>query len=108
MRNVVQAKRPAVLTARVVQWDREKGYGFLQVGGERVFLHRRDVSSANGGLRVGDKVNFILGDDAQGRVCAKEAECQRGRAKALLVGSLVPIALLALPVAALVSRGIDV
>jgi uncharacterized membrane protein YsdA (DUF1294 family)/cold shock CspA family protein len=108
MRNVRQAKRPAVFMARVVQWDREKGYGFLQVGAERVFLHRRDVARANGGLRVGDKVNFILGEDAQGRVCAKEAECLSRRAKGLLVGSLVPIALLVLPVTALISRGVDV
>ena len=31
-----------ILSARVAEWDRQKGYGFLDSGRERIFLHRRD------------------------------------------------------------------
>jgi len=45
-----------ILTARIVEWDRLRGYGFLQVGKERVFLHRRDFAELYRAPVVGDKI----------------------------------------------------
>ena len=61
------------LTAKIVEWDRQKGYGFLQVGQRRVFLHRRDFVEHHKRPAVGDAVRFMLGQDAKGRTCATNA-----------------------------------
>ena len=61
------------LTARIENWDSEKGYGFLRVGPRRVFIHIRDFAERHKTPEVGDVIRFSLGTDTRGRVCAKEA-----------------------------------
>lgn len=61
------------LKARIVQWNREKQYGFLQSGKTRVFVHIRDFAEHHKAPEVGDKILFEMGQDARGRTCAKNA-----------------------------------
>jgi uncharacterized membrane protein YsdA (DUF1294 family)/cold shock CspA family protein len=95
-------------TAKVVEWNTEKGYGWLQWADKRVFMHRRDYSGPNRTPEVGEEVHFILGKDAQGRHCAKNAVSDRGRGGGTGSLSLVLLcAMLGLPTVALQRLPID-
>lgn len=59
--------------ARILEWYPAKGFGWLQVGKTRVFLHIRDFSERRKQPTVGDVVRFQMGRDAQGRACATQA-----------------------------------
>ena len=61
------------LIGQIVEWDAERGFGFLQSGPTRVFLHRRDFSERRKDIELGDRISFLMGTDTQGRPCAKEA-----------------------------------
>lgn len=74
----MQPPSSAEWTAKVASWNREKGYGFLQFGDKRVFLHRRDLVGVHRTPAVGDKVRFLIGHDDQSRACARKAVCLRG------------------------------
>lgn len=60
-------------TARIVDWNSEKGFGFVQAGPRRVFIHIRDFAERHKRPEVGDVIRFSLGTDAQGRPCATNA-----------------------------------
>ncbi|MES2469290.1 MAG: DUF1294 domain-containing protein [Verrucomicrobiota bacterium] len=62
-----------ILSARVAEWDRQKGYGFLDSGRERIFLHRRDFVKWHRPPAVGENIQYSLGRDANGRRCAVKA-----------------------------------
>jgi uncharacterized membrane protein YsdA (DUF1294 family)/cold shock CspA family protein len=70
-RSPVKSDPPS--TAKIVEWDYEKGYGFLLAGKGRVFLHRRDFIDRHRRPVVGDVIGFTLGQDAKGRACATNA-----------------------------------
>jgi uncharacterized membrane protein YsdA (DUF1294 family)/cold shock CspA family protein len=96
---------PSVLKAKVVEWDRAKGYGFLLVNNRRLFLHRRDFVHSHRAPVVGDTVRFIVGKDAEGRPCAREAVLlQRGLGMSG-VSLLVLLVLMVLPVMAALRQG---
>ena len=108
------------LTARIVEWDHRSGYGFLQLGKERVFLHHRDFAGFHRAPAVGDKISFSMGRDARGRSCAKNAVHANGGVGIEVVSShanggggigvvsiLVLIGLLVLPVIAGQQFGAD-
>ncbi len=59
--------------ARILEWNPAKGFGWLQVGGKRVFLHIRDFAERHKQPEAGDVVQFQMGRDAKGRACAKQA-----------------------------------
>lgn len=61
------------LNGRIVSWDPAKGYGSVEAGGARVFLHIRDFAERHKRPEVGDEIIFEKGTDAKGRVCAKAA-----------------------------------
>jgi len=65
-------KSPAV-TAPIVEWKRDKGYGFLQVGRERVFLHHRNFARQHKPPEVGDVLRFTMAKDGLGRLFASKA-----------------------------------
>jgi len=52
------------LTGRVAWFDARKGHGFIcrDDGGQDVFVHRRQVISKDGRLKVGDLVEFHHAD----------------------------------------------
>ena len=91
------------LKGRITEWSKERGFGYVDSEGKRIFLHWRDFKERLKQPEPGDEILFTLGTDKQGRSCAKEAihakdgGSVRGRHWLLLA------ALLALPVYALVT-----
>lgn len=86
--------------AKVAVWDRAKGYGFLQCGNQRVFLHRRDFVGPHLTPRIGEEILFTLDHDAYGRACARNAVSLRKGLGISLVSLLILVALLILPITA--------
>ncbi len=64
---------PINQTGRIVEWRKDRGYGFVESDGRRVFLHRRDFAELLKAPEAGDNVSFIVGADEQGRPCATAA-----------------------------------
>jgi uncharacterized membrane protein YsdA (DUF1294 family) len=64
---------PNVKQAPVSEWDRQKGYGWLGVGQDRIFLHRRDFIQWHRPPAVGEMIQYVAGWDASGRRCATRA-----------------------------------
>jgi uncharacterized membrane protein YsdA (DUF1294 family)/cold shock CspA family protein len=94
------------LKAKIVEWDDEKGYGFLRVGKGKVFLHRRDFAERHKRPAVGDVIRFTPGQDAQGRSCAKEAVHANDGGRITVLAVLMLGCLLVLPALALHRRGV--
>jgi uncharacterized membrane protein YsdA (DUF1294 family)/cold shock CspA family protein len=95
------------LTAKIVEWDDEKGYGFLQVGKDRLFLHRRDFAERHKPPALGDVIRFTIGQDAKGRTCAKNAVHVNDGGRITVLAVLLLGCLLVLPAIALYRRGVD-
>lgn len=87
-------------TAKIAEWDRAKGYGFLQCGNQRVFLHRSDLVGPHLTPRIGEEILFTLGHDSLGRARAKNAVSLRKGVGISLVSLGVLAALMILPVTA--------
>jgi uncharacterized membrane protein YsdA (DUF1294 family)/cold shock CspA family protein len=68
-----QLKLSSVYTAAIVEWRQEQGFGFVQLGAARVFLHHREFAEFHKRPAVGDRIQFVIGLDKQGRTCAKRA-----------------------------------
>lgn len=94
-------------TASIAEWNDEKGYGFLQVGKGRVFLHRRDFAERHKRPAVGDVVRFTVGVDARGRTCAKDAVHVNDGGRLSLRVVVVLLGLLTLPAIAVYRSGAD-
>lgn len=62
------------LTARITAWDPGRSAGFLSFEGHRVGLRRDDFVILHKRPEAGDVVDFLLGKDDQGRVCARAVE----------------------------------
>lgn len=99
--------KQAELTARISEWDSRKGFGFLQVGAERVFLHRRDFKEHHKKPAEGDLIRFAMGSDARGRPCATQAVHVNDGGRITLPILGFTAALLILPVLALHQQGIN-
>ncbi len=61
------------LRGKIVAWDRQKGYGYVEAGRRRVFLHIRDFAERHKYPEIGDTIMFSPGMDAKDRPCAKQA-----------------------------------
>jgi uncharacterized membrane protein YsdA (DUF1294 family)/cold shock CspA family protein len=94
------AKQPES-TAKIAEWDRQKGYGFLQFGQQRIFLHRRDFAEHHKQPAVGDVIRFAVGKDAQGRICAQNAAHVNDGGRITLLAVVALTVLLVVPVIAL-------
>ena len=94
-------------TAKIVEWNYQKGFGFLQVGQKRIFLHRRDFAENHKRPAIGDVVRFTMGKDAKGRPCAQNAAHVNDGGRITLPSVLLLACLLVLPVIALFRRGAD-
>ena len=95
------------LTARIVEWDDQKGFGFLQVGQGRVFLHRNDFAGHHKRPAVGDVIRYTMGQDPKGRSCARNAAHVNDGGSITLLAILLLACLLVLPAIALHRRGAD-
>jgi uncharacterized membrane protein YsdA (DUF1294 family)/cold shock CspA family protein len=96
-----------VLTGKIVEWDEQKGYGFIQAGSSRIFLHCRDFSQKHKRPTAGDDISFTLGKDSKGRSCAVNAIHLNDGGKFTVLATLLLMALLVLPVMALRHHAVD-
>ena len=101
------AQSEKLLTARIVEWNRQKGYGFLQVAKQRVLLHVNDFAERHKKSEVGDSISFMMGADSQGRTCAKNAVNVNDGGRITGVNVLVLLGLLVLPVLSLKWQAAD-
>lgn len=62
-----------IYTSKIVEWDKQKGFGFLLHQKKKLFLHHRDFAEKHKRPAVGDKVHYKVGSDPRGRTCAIEA-----------------------------------
>ena len=95
------------LTAKIVEWDRQRGYGFLQVGKQRVFLHRREFVEHHKQPAVGDAVRFMLGKDLKRRTYATNAVHVNDGGRIMALTVFILVSLLVLPVISLQRRAAD-
>lgn len=58
-------------TGTITEWNDERGFGWLEAEGERLFVHINEFDRGQRRPRVGEKVRFVAGADPQGRRCAK-------------------------------------
>lgn len=107
MRPPLPMAHESSLTAKIVEWDDQKGYGFLQVGNGKVFLHRRDFAERHKRPAVDDVIRFTIGQDAKGRTCAKNAVHVNDGGRITVLAVLLLACLLVLPAIALHHRGVD-
>ena len=63
-----------MIRSRIVDWDASRGFGFVDHGGKRLFVHHRDFARKDHRPRQGDEVSFMVGTDGKGRACAKSVE----------------------------------
>lgn len=89
------------LWASVVEWNAEKGYGWLQWTDRKVFLHVRDYEGPRRLPQVGEKVKFVLGTDFRGRPCAMRVQPASGGHPFGLANFAMLAVLLILPAMAL-------
>jgi uncharacterized membrane protein YsdA (DUF1294 family)/cold shock CspA family protein len=61
------------LRGKIIEWNDVKGFGFVDDGRRRIFLHRRDFRQLHKRPEKGDLIHFTVGADQQGRVCARDA-----------------------------------
>jgi uncharacterized membrane protein YsdA (DUF1294 family)/cold shock CspA family protein len=62
-----------MLKGRITDWNRERGFGYLESEGRSVFLHLREFSERHKQPELGDQITFVMGADKLGRPCAREA-----------------------------------
>ena len=100
--NPVSLPPPAVrLTGRVDEWRADRGFGFLRFEEHRVFVHRRDFAMFHRAPVVGDPVEFVLGEDQQGRICARQAELAHAGGRISVESLVILGVLLVAPLTAL-------
>jgi uncharacterized membrane protein YsdA (DUF1294 family)/cold shock CspA family protein len=85
----------------IVEWRAAQGFGFLELGSARVFLHRREFAEWHKAPEVGDRIRFSIGLDKEGRTCAKSATHLNDGGKFSIRDFLVFAGLLILPCVAL-------
>ena len=95
------------MTDTIIEWNEQRGFGFLKSGEARIFLHRREFAAIHKRAEIGDAISFSIGTDAKGRPCATRAAHVNDGGK-LTVGALFILALLLVaPIFASLRRGIE-
>lgn len=92
-------------TGRIISWDRQKGFGYIEAHGARHFLHQRDFAERHKAPEIDDVVTFSLGTDRKGRTCAVQARHLNDGGRLKLIHLLVLAALLIAPALALHKLG---
>lgn len=86
----------------ITQWQDDKGYGWVECGGERMFVHVKDFDRGQRRPAAGEEVRFLPGIDPQGRACAKRVVFVKpgkglmGASARMLLGILLVLPLLAI------------
>lgn len=87
-------------TSKIVEWDRQKGFGFLLHQKSRLFLHRRDFAEHHKRPAKGDRIRYRIGSDSKGRRCAVEAVHVNDGGEITILTWLFLMILVAMPVLA--------
>lgn len=61
------------LSGRIIEWNRDRGFGYVESDQRRLFLHIRDFAERHKVPEIGDLISFEVGADRQGRPCAQQA-----------------------------------
>jgi uncharacterized membrane protein YsdA (DUF1294 family) len=85
------------LTARIVEWDKAKACGTLLFEKHRIAVQRSEFIAMHKRPEVGDTVDFRLGKDAEGTLCAQQVEHHNDGGRIRLVHLAVVAVLLAAP-----------
>lgn len=64
----------ALLSGVVARWDDERGFGMIETGPERVFVHATDFRRGQRRPESGDKVRFTIERDVGGKPRARNVE----------------------------------
>ncbi|MGB0991166.1 MAG: DUF1294 domain-containing protein [Akkermansiaceae bacterium] len=59
--------------SKILEWNHDKGFGFLLHQRSKLFLHHRDFAEHHKRPCKGDKIRYKIGSDSKGRRCAVEA-----------------------------------
>lgn len=86
--------------AKVVEWNAVRGFGFVDDGRRRIFVHIRDFVTRDVEPTVGATVTFELGADHQGRPCGRNVMTVRWCGGLRLVHLAILVALLLVPAGA--------
>ena len=54
----------------LAEWNDQRGFGFVEAGGKRTFVHISAFEAAAGRPQAGEFVEFALGEGPDGRPCA--------------------------------------
>ncbi|MES2476336.1 MAG: DUF1294 domain-containing protein [Verrucomicrobiota bacterium] len=85
---------------RIAEWNDAKGYGWLDAGGKRVFVHIKDFERGQRRPVVGAEVSFTPGTDEQGRSRATALRLTK-QGEGIAIGAwLIWAVLLVLPLSA--------
>jgi len=57
----------------LAEWNDQRGFGFVESAGRRTFVHISAFEAAGGRPQAGEFVEFVLGQDPDGRPCAVSA-----------------------------------
>jgi len=80
----------------------DKGYGWVESGDVRLFVHIKDFERERRRPAAGDEVRFVAGVDAKGRPCANRVTFVKGKKAKMGEGEWIMVFLLmALPLVAL-------
>lgn len=85
----------------IVEWVDEKGYGWVESGGKRIFVHIKEFERGQRRPRSGEEIRFSPGIDSQGRGCARKVTFVKSGGRTGVGGWLLLLALLVLPMMAL-------
>lgn len=85
----------------IVDWVDEKGYGWVECGGKRHFVHIKEFERGQRRPKVGEEIRFIQGIDSKGTTFAKKVTFVKSGMRAGTGVWLSLLALLALPLLAL-------
>jgi uncharacterized membrane protein YsdA (DUF1294 family)/cold shock CspA family protein len=93
--------------ATFVEWNVDRGFGFVEADGERTFVHARDFKERFRLPCAGDRVRFVIGSDKRGRPCAKEVAFVEERGRIGILSLILVAMLLILPSLAVLTLPFD-
>jgi len=91
-----------MLSGQIIEWNSDRGFGYVESEGHRIFLHVRDFAKKHKMPETGDRITFEMGQDKQGRPCAKKAIHPRDGGRLTSEAILFLCLLLIAPIFALV------
>jgi uncharacterized membrane protein YsdA (DUF1294 family) len=94
-------------TGRILEWDPAKGCGWVESGGQRIFLHWRDFAERRKRPAVGDVIRFSAGTGPTGLLCAQKAVHLNDGGRFGFGAGLLLLALLVLPAFAIAKLQVD-